>query len=272
MKTKLIVLLPFLLLGGVVWGQNKKASIKRLKLFQNTDKIQRDIKGNIEKKDSTALQPTLFWAQYDATRRGSMLYIDKNQRVRTLSENPPDAAIQSITDITAKIKGLKGDVGEAEAAFKAQKSIAEMGKRTAAVNMLRDALYRLNELYYATADEKKDILELLKDYDVNKINALNNLPTTTSSTTLLKTNVSDSDLNKLFEKIIESVKHIAIQEAQTDVHKYQADKAEYEALTKKAELGIKEYETWLSIIQKIEGNLTKEAADEYLKKLIKQTK
>lgn len=58
MKTKLIVLLPFLLLGGVVWGQNKKASIKRLKLFQNTDKIQRDIKGNIEKKDSTALQPT----------------------------------------------------------------------------------------------------------------------------------------------------------------------------------------------------------------------
>jgi hypothetical protein len=34
MKTKLIVLLPFLLLGGVVWGQNKKASIKRLNYFK----------------------------------------------------------------------------------------------------------------------------------------------------------------------------------------------------------------------------------------------
>ena len=29
--------------------------------------------------------------------------------------------------------------------------------------MLRDALYRLNELYYATADEKKDIQQFIQN-------------------------------------------------------------------------------------------------------------
>ena len=44
-----------------------------------------------------------------------------------LSENPPDAALQTITEITAKVKGLKGDIGEAEAAFKAQKVLPNSG-------------------------------------------------------------------------------------------------------------------------------------------------
>jgi len=259
MKTKILILLPFLLLTGMVWGQHKKASITQLRMFT-------------DKKDS--LQPTLFWAQYDATRRGSMLYIDKNQRVRMLSENPPDAAIQSITEITAKVSGLKGDVGEAEAAFKAQKSIAELGKRTAAVNMLRDALYRLNELYYATADEKKEMIQLLKDFNKEKTEK----NTTTerveiSSLPLFQTSIGNDDLKELFTEVIESVKDIAIEEAKTDIFKYHADKAEYEASSKKSEEEIKKYEALILLIQKTDGNLTKEEADKYLKEIIKtQTK
>lgn len=259
MKTKILILLPFLLLTGMVWGQHKKASITQLRMFT-------------DKKDS--LQPTLFWAQYDATRRGSMLYIDKNQRVRMLSENPPDAAIQSITEITAKVSGLKGDVGEAEAAFKAQKSIAELGKRTAAVNMLRDALYRLNELYYATTDEKKEIIQLLKDFNKEKTGK-NTITETVeiNSLPLFQTSIGNNDLKELFTKVIESVKDIAIEEAKTDVFKYQADKAEYEASIKKSEEEIKKYEGLILIIQKTQDNLTKEEADKYLKEIIKtQTK
>ncbi len=262
MKTKIFLL--FLLWSGIVLGQ-RKATIRQLKLFTN----HYDTKSTSTRKDSVSLQPTLFWAQYDATRRGSMLYVDKNQRVRMLSENPPDAAIQSITEISAKIKGLKGDVGEVEAAFKAQKSIAELGKRTAAVNMLRDALYRLNELYYATADEKKEILETLQNFSrknaaINTdahIEVFNSLP-------IFKSSIESTDLKLLFSEVIDNVKDIAIEEAKTDVYKYQAEKSENELSIEKSKTEAKKYEAMISVIQKMDGNLSKDEADKYLKKMI----
>ncbi|MBL7880137.1 hypothetical protein [uncultured Chryseobacterium sp.] len=268
MKTRILLL--FLLWAGMFLGQ-RRATIKQLKLFTDVHNTKKTAGGITITKDSISLQPTLFWAQYDASRRGSMLYIDKNQRVRMLSENPPDVAIQSITEISAKVKGLKGDVGEAEAAFKAQKSIAELGKRTAAVNMLRDALYRLNELYYATADEKKEILEVLQSFaksNAEKLNAEN--IKAFSSSSIFTSSIESNDLRILFSKVIDNVKEIAVEEAKTDVYKFQAEKSENEFSTEKAKAETKKYEAMISIIQKMEGSLSKDEVDNYLKKIINE--
>jgi len=111
---------------------------------------------------------TLTWAHYDASKRGSMTCVDPDGNVRILAENPPDVAIQSITDISAKVGEIKG-VGSVDAALKTQRSIAELGKRTVAVNMMRDALYRLNEMYYSSVDRTNKLLQKREEY-FGKIN------------------------------------------------------------------------------------------------------
>ncbi|AQX84730.1 hypothetical protein I6H88_17485 [Elizabethkingia bruuniana] len=267
MKTKLLVLV---LLGWVAtaWGQNRKASIKQLNLFTRTEKVRTEKAGVKIEKDSTFIQPTLFWAQYDTTRRGSMLYVDKNQRIRMLSENPPDAALQTITEITAKVKGLKGDIGEAEAAFKAQKSIAELGKRTAAVNMLRDALYRLNELYYATADEKKDIQQFIQNLS-NKNASINiqmeGEKANINELSMFQTTLASSEITKLFTSIIGSTEEIAKEEAKVDL---ESEKTKQE----EAKAEILKNQIIMTALQKVEGNLSKEDLDKLLKEIVKTIK
>lgn len=249
MKTKILLL--FILWASVVLGQ-RKASIEQLQLFKN--------------KDTSIIEPTLFWAQYDATRRGSMLYVDKNQRIRMLSENPPDAAMETIMGITAKVKGLQGDIGEAEAAFNAQKSIADLAKRTAAVNMLRDALYRLNELYYATADEKKDIIQMLQDFKSKNINiTTNGKAIDINSLSIFQQSMSGEDIKCLFDQVIKSTKEIALAEASTD---FEAEKTKQEQ-AKAASIKLNIINLAL---QKVEGNLSKEEIAKYIKDIEQQIK
>ena len=69
---------------------------------------------------------TFMWSHYDATKRGSLMYIDKNGRIRVLAENPPDAAIQSITSITANAN-IEGKV-DASLAYETSKSIARKNR------------------------------------------------------------------------------------------------------------------------------------------------
>lgn len=59
----------------------------------------------------------------------------------------PDAAIATTTDITSKLMGKlsSGDSVSAEQMTKITESLSKLGERTAPVNMLRDALYRLEE-------------------------------------------------------------------------------------------------------------------------------
>jgi len=175
---------------GTINESRKVAGISKQALFLTDDKED--------------IQPTLFWAHYDATQRGSMLYVGSDKKVRVLAENPPDAAIQSIVKIGAELKGIEG-IGDAELALETQKSIAELGKRTAAVNMLRDALYRLNELYYANQDAEVDFREKLLDKDFS---LLKEYETSNNSTTK-----KEVDFFNLFEKVIESAKEISIQES-----------------------------------------------------------
>ena len=205
---------------------------------------------------------TFLWSHYDATKRGSVMFV-KDGKIRVLAENSPDAAIQSITAITAKVKGLKGDIGEAEAAFNIQRTIAQLGKRTAAVNMLRDALYRLNEMYYATVDEKEYTRKLFLE---NKINKETYKIFADEDKASIKT-LSEDKLVKLFQTIIDKVSEISIAESSSET---KISEAESLANVEKSKAELKKYEALINIVQKTDGNLTKEKADEYLKELIKQ--
>lgn len=255
-KLLVLMLLVFLFSGCDSINKSRKVSgISRQNLFLN--------------ESTGTADPTLFWAHYDATQRGSMLYVDANQKVRVLAENPPDAAIQSIIGITAKVKGIDG-VGEAEAAFNAQKSIAELGKRTAAVNMLRDALYRLNEMYYATVDENNETKELLKnspellkifqsdDKSANSEIVRNNLKSLNT--------LDNTALQLLFKNIIDNAKDIAIHEATAET---EIAKAESTAAVKESEERLKRLELINALIAKLEEKLTKEELNTFIKEHLK---
>lgn len=88
-----------------------------------------------------------YQMSYDAMRRGSIVSFDSTGKMRILSEVQPDAAVTQTTDLTSKLSAkLKNrDSISAEQLTKITESLSVLGERTAAVNMLRDALYRLEE-------------------------------------------------------------------------------------------------------------------------------
>lgn len=81
---------------------------------------------------------------YDASRRGSLIFKNEKDKIVVISEPPPDVATKLATDLGAKVNVQ--DAVETEAYLSTSKAIAELGKRTAAVNMLRDALYKMSEM------------------------------------------------------------------------------------------------------------------------------
>lgn len=88
-----------------------------------------------------------YQMSYDASRRGSILSFDSFGKMKILSEVQPDVAVTQTTELTSKLSAkLKtGDSISAEQLTKITENLSELGERTAAVNMLRDALYRLEE-------------------------------------------------------------------------------------------------------------------------------
>jgi len=83
-----------------------------------------------------------YLASFDATRRASVIKIDKDGKMTIVSEVPPDAVISSVLELSAKVSGKL----DAQGAAKFAESVTVLGRRTAAVNILRDALYRLGEM------------------------------------------------------------------------------------------------------------------------------
>ncbi len=84
-------------------------------------------------------------ANNDASRRNAY-FIAKNDgsSTITLSEPPPDAIVTQLTEITNKLK-IEGKI-DTEQSLKLTEGIVQLGQRTVAVNILRDALFRLNEM------------------------------------------------------------------------------------------------------------------------------
>jgi hypothetical protein len=92
---------------------------------------------------------TFFWTHFDASKRASLVYVTSGGNVRVLAENSPDAAFKSSMDALGKVIATSGSsTVSAETKFSLAKDVVELGKRNATVNVLRDALYRLNEVYY----------------------------------------------------------------------------------------------------------------------------
>lgn len=85
---------------------------------------------------------------YDAMRRGAVLNIDEKGKInKILSEVQPDAAIATTTDLTNKLATQlpSGQNISLEQITKITETLSKLGERTASVNMLRDALYRMEE-------------------------------------------------------------------------------------------------------------------------------
>lgn len=112
----------------------KSAGISRQSLYSTIKTI------NNEEK----MLPTLFWAHYDATQRGGIYLVNPDGKVKVISENPPDAVLNSSIEILAKSK--VGDKVDAGLKLSAIKSIAELGKRNSANYMIRDLAFRLEAL------------------------------------------------------------------------------------------------------------------------------
>ncbi|HIC8646180.1 TPA: hypothetical protein ACW7X5_003452, partial [Elizabethkingia meningoseptica] len=102
---------------------------------------------------------------YDASRRGSIIFTDKQGKIIVISEPPPDVATKLATELGAKADVI-GKVNT-ELYLQTTKSIAELGKRTSAVNILRDALYKLSELKLKNDSlDKQTVALFMKILDV----------------------------------------------------------------------------------------------------------
>ncbi|WP_294301738.1 hypothetical protein [uncultured Chryseobacterium sp.] len=89
-----------------------------------------------------------YQMSYDAMRRGSMISINEKGRIdKVLSEVQPDAAIATTREVTTRLmaKLKSGDSVSGENITKITETLSKLGERTAPVNMLRDALYRMEE-------------------------------------------------------------------------------------------------------------------------------
>lgn len=201
---------------------------------------------------------TFLWSYYNANRRGSVMYV-KDGKIRVLAENAPDAAIQSITDISAKVKGIESV--DVEAAFNTQRTIAQLGKRTAAVNMLRDALYRLNELYYASLDENSTLLNKAMDKGLLKSDSLQK---TFNKIDFVGNNQM---FETLFCEIIQNAKDISISEAQAET---QIAKSESESEVEKQKTEQLRLQTISDVLEKTEKKiLTEEDSKKLIEEILK---
>ncbi len=241
MKINSILLASLLLLSSCALqktGGNGKSGIVRIPQF-------------VDEK-----QGTFLWSHYDASKRGSVMYV-KDGKIRVLAENAPDVAFQTINEISAKAN-VTGQV-DAEVLIKTQRAVAELGKRTAAVNMLRDALYRLNEMYYATVDEKSENLNKFLKVD-NDSMIINRSLDSINSYSLIQT-IDNISLVTLFKNIIDNAKEIAIKEAEADTSI--AD-SESKAFVKKYEESIQKLELQKKLIDKIKDPITKEDLQKFI--------
>jgi len=90
-----------------------------------------------------ALEPGQpYWLDYDATRRGAIIFPDSS-KLKTCSEPSPDVALTMV----AKLEASAGKESGADATAKTEfdTSVVKLAERTQMVMFLRESLYRLCE-------------------------------------------------------------------------------------------------------------------------------
>lgn len=156
------------------------------------------------KANSILLKPTgnsekQYQFDYDAARRGVFLST-KEGNLNVLSEVPPDVALAKTSELQMKLLGkLKDTDISAEMASKMSENITELGRRTIAVNILRDALFRLNAMTFEG-----------RALDANQV--------------------------VLFKEIVQAATDIAKQEAEVQKEKTEGEKQKLKQIQKEGEL------------------------------------
>ncbi|OQP67869.1 hypothetical protein A4R26_10205 [Niastella populi] len=167
-------------------------------------------------KNGAAIEPTFFWSHYDATQRSGLYLITPDNKVKVISEPPPDAATNKMLDVLAKTN-VKDKV-EAEAKVSAVKSVAELGKRTVAINFVRDIGFRIEALlnnnttidantvtlYTLLLEKAKEISLAESNTEVvkNKVDILKELNLILSKADSTAPKLSQADLIKEIENVI----------------------------------------------------------------------
>ena len=91
-----------------------------------------------------------YFAHFDATKRATTIQVTEGG-IKILAEAPPDAAVNLAKQMNANASVDMKDIDvKAQVAMmmSSNKTIQEIGKKTVAVNILRDYLYRLNEFNF----------------------------------------------------------------------------------------------------------------------------
>jgi hypothetical protein len=110
------------------------------------------------KPDENGKRPTsVHWAYMDSNVRQSVIVVTEDGKAYIISEPSPDTAVQASLDLAGELKYL--EEVDANLKLKYATEVAQLGKRTVATTVLRDALYKLSELRAAgntiTAEEKE---------------------------------------------------------------------------------------------------------------------
>lgn len=185
---------------------------------------------------------TFYYAYTDATRRGSVMFIDRCGQSHILSESSPDAANEKQLVVNAKVKVM--NYAEAEAFSNSLNKIQELGKRNAAVNIIRDQLYKLNELVNNTSyfNCKDSVLLDAKNEVVYDIEYYKNGKEKSKTARVNRTIWSGSLINEdsiamLYKTAFNNIKEIAIAESRAEdsiyIRKTEFAKAETERLKEK---------------------------------------
>ena len=106
-------------------------------------KLTRAKNGNIKTLETNKY----YLIPLDATAKSNLLYTNPNGIFKMLSEVSPDAIVTTVANLTTKLTAnLKsGSSFSPEQITSITQSATELGKRTASENILRDALYRIEE-------------------------------------------------------------------------------------------------------------------------------
>lgn len=93
------------------------------------------------------INKSAYQNSYDASRRGTLVYINyDNDKIQILAEPPADAIVSSIYELTSNLK-MKDEV-ILEIVSKYAESITKLSATSVSNTLLRDALYRLNEMQF----------------------------------------------------------------------------------------------------------------------------
>ncbi len=97
-----------------------------------------------------------FRGVYFVPRQGSG---SKKGKFYIVAEPPPDAVMASVVKATSKLN--YGSIG-GQGSVNVTQAITQLGQRTEAVDILRDALYRISELYADGAIDQTEVDNLYK--------------------------------------------------------------------------------------------------------------